>query len=301
MYFSRHFQRLFACFVTIAACVPSVSAYAAYGDVLDRQGLIKTFDDEFDAFSWHKVDARRAEGGGTWATYGGQTWCTPDDIRNRVQLGNKELGVYVDPAFRGSGNEPLNLNPFTIINGILNITASEQPNIPALYGYHYITGMITTQFTFSQKYGIFEMRAKLPAGRGLWPAFWLLPADKSWPPEIDILENLGHETTTIYTTLHSSVGGYHTRSEIPPHQVADTSKEFHTYAVDWGPDETIFYFDNMEIARRPTPTDMDKPFYMIANLAIGGGWPGSPTADTKFPAKYQIDWIRAYQRKNYLK
>jgi beta-glucanase (GH16 family) len=71
---------------------------------------------------------------------------------------------------------------------------------------------------------------------------------------------------------------------------------FHDFAVDWEPDEIKWYFDNVEIARKPTPPDLHKPMYMLANLAVGGDWPGKPDTSTHFPAIFAIKWIRAYQR-----
>jgi beta-glucanase (GH16 family) len=126
-----------------------------------------------------------------------------------------------------------------------------------------------------------------------------LPKDKSWPPEIDIMEMLGNETTKFYTTLHTKTGEVKTKSDIPAHVVPDLSAGFNTYAADWGPDEIIFYFNDREIARRPTPPDMHKDKYILINLAVGGEWPGSPTAQTPFPAAMEIDWVRAYQRDAY--
>lgn len=274
--------------------IHSQSALAA--QTLDRGNLALTFGDEFNQFSWHEVDVDGVQTSGTWATYLGYSWAKPDDLKNRAQLSNHEEALYVDKAFRGAGATPLGIHPFSIKNGILTITATKADGSDALYGYRYTSGMISSQFSFSQRYGVFEIRAKLPKGKGLWPAFWLLPADKSWPPEIDVMEMLGQEPTKFYTTLHSKASGKHTKSDIPAHIFADTSAGFHTYAVDWGPDEIIFYFDDKEIARHPTPPDMHKPFYIIANLGVGGNWPGSPSEDTKFPASYEIDWIRAWKR-----
>ena len=139
------------------------------------------------------------------------------------------------------------------------------------------------------------MRARLPKGRGFWPAFWLLPADSTWPPELDVFEVLGHETTKLYTAAHSKAGGEHTATggDMP---VPDLSAEFHQYAVEWRKDEVRWYFDGVEIERTATPADMHKPMYLLANLAIGAGWPGQPDSTTQFPGVYAIDWIRAYRR-----
>jgi len=139
------------------------------------------------------------------------------------------------------------------------------------------------------------MRARMPGGRGLWPAFWLLPVDRSWPPEIDVLEILGNDPTTLHTNAHSKASGKHTDAPSVI-RLPDTSAGFHSYAVDWEADEIRWYFDGVEVARVPTPPDMHKPMYMLVNLAVGGHWPGSPDASTSFPAVLAIDWIRAYRR-----
>jgi beta-glucanase (GH16 family) len=159
----------------------------------------------------------------------------------------------------------------------------------------YTSGLITTQESFAQLYGFFEMRAKSPAGRGFWPAFWLLPTDMTWPPEIDVLEVHGQAPDTIYTNVHSKSGG----GNFKPHAVGvDTSRGFHTYAVSWRPDEIRWYFDGCEIARTATPADARKPMYIVACLAVGGpgSWPGP--ADGASSATWAIDYIRAYQFKD---
>ena len=274
-----------------------LAAPLAMAATLDRTGLMRTFDDEFDRFDWYKQsDFKQKPASGTWRTNLGYGWTTIDDVKNHT---HGEEQIYVDPLYSGSGMKPLGLDPFNVKDGALSITAA-RTNDPALYGYQYTSGMITTQPSFTQLYGVFEMRAKLPKGRGLWPAFWMLPADTSWPPEIDIMEWLGHETTKYYTTLHTQMTGEHTKSALAPITIADASADFHTYAVDWGPQMTIFYFDGKEVSRQATYADMHKPFYLFINLAVGGNWPGSPDASTPLPAAMQIDWVRAWQRPEYV-
>lgn len=292
-------KRLYLAAICTLQLYTSSAANAAPGDALNRAGLTATFTDEFNTFSWHEVDANGFRNNGTWATYLGYRWAPFDDVRNHAQLANEEEALYLDPHFRGAGANPAGINPYSIKNGVLSITATRIPRTPELYNYGYASGLMTTQYSFAQRYGVFEMRAKLPEGKGLWPAFWLLPADKAWPPEIDILEVLGHEPNKFYTTLHSKAGGKHSKSAIPVHNGPNLSEAFHTYAVEWGPKEIIFYFDDKEIAREPTPGDMHTPFYILANLAVGGKWPGSPDEKTKFPASYEIDYIRAWQRDSY--
>jgi beta-glucanase (GH16 family) len=132
------------------------------------------------------------------------------------------------------------------------------------------------------------MRAKLPPGKGLWPAFWLLPRDQSWPPEIDVMEAVS-DPTHIYSTVHSKVA---------PDGSAEahiTPNAFHTFAVSWDAKQVGWYLDGKRIGATPTPGDLHKPMYMLANLAVGGEWPGSPDASTVFPAKMTIAYMRAYR------
>ena len=144
------------------------------------------------------------------------------------------------------------------------------------------------------------MRAQLPAGQGLWPSFWLLPEDNSWPPELDAMEMLGNLPNTLVTTVHSQVSGaaQHSSTHYTTSagtSVANMTTGFHTYGVDWEPDTITWYFDGQKVFQTATPADLNKPMYMIADLAVGGYWPGSPNAATQFPAQMQIDYIRAYQ------
>src|SRR5262249_35012244 len=159
---------------------------------------------------------------------------------------------------------------------ILTITAAHGSNP---LGLPFNSGMLTTYQSFSQLYGFFEMRARLPIGAGLWPAFWLLPRNGQWPPEIDVFEQLGNDPRTIYVGTHSAVGGPNVATT-KALQIADTSTAFHVYGLDWGETDITWYFDGKPVYRVPTPSDMHTPMYMLINLAVGGvgSWPGPPTA-----------------------
>ena len=135
------------------------------------------------------------------------------------------------------------------------------------------------------------MRAQLPAGQGMWPAFWLLPESGRWPPEIDALEMLGQDPRTVYVATHTGPANTVAQSVVA---VDDASAGQHTYGVSWRPDGVAFYIDGREVFRTPTPADMHEPMYLLANLAVGGegSWPG-PAAGG--PAPMSIDHIRAYQ------
>ena len=166
-------------------------------------------------------------------------------------------------------------------------------------GLQYVSGLIDTYKSFSQLYGYFEVRAQLPAGQGLWPAFWLLPADDVNTSELDAFEVLGNDPSSLYATVHGTTGGQ-SASLSEKLAVADTSAGFHTYGVDWEPDTVTFYMDGVEIASEPTPASMDKPMYVLLNLAVGGAgsWPGAPDGTTPAAAQFNIDYVRAYATAN---
>jgi beta-glucanase (GH16 family) len=187
----------------------------------------------------------------------------------------------------------IGLDPFRSDGEHLDILAWPTP--PALRArldrQPYVSGVISSQPSFAQLYGYFEMRAKLPPGKGLWPAFWLLPKDGSWPPEIDVLEAVS-DPTHIYSTVHS------TTKPATGVEVRVASDVFHTFAVSWDKSRVEWFVDNRSIGAVPTPADMHKPMYMVANLAVGGDWPGAPDKTTVFPATLSIDFIRAYRFAN---
>lgn len=249
---------------------------------LDLTGYKLTFEDEFDSFSRYTG----AADSGTW-----KTWFYFGD---RTLNGNGERQYYMDADYKGSSSKPLGVDPFSIRpdpkeadDGVLVIEAKPtDPSVkPHIWGYDYTSGLITTEPTFSQKYGYFEMRAKLPEGKGLWPAFWLLPTDKTWPPEIDALEFFGGANSRGeggVTKYHwGAIGGKGGWVDVG----VDLTKDFHNYGVEWTQSELIYYFDGKEIARAPTPSSANKPMYMLANLAVGGSWVELPTSSTKFPAE----------------
>jgi beta-glucanase (GH16 family) len=199
---------------------------------------------------------------------------------------NGELQLYTDATFRGTAGGPLGLNPFSLGNGVLTISAQPVSDATAanMWGYHYSSGMLTSAFT--QTYGYFEMRAQLPAGQGLWPAFWLLGANNN---EIDILEVLGSDLRTPENALHSNANPGSGMKNFLPDPTG-----FHTYGVMWSPSTLTFYIDGTEAWQAPTPSDMNVPMHMIANLAVGGNWAGAPDGTTPWPAQMKIDYVRVY-------
>jgi beta-glucanase (GH16 family) len=157
----------------------------------------------------------------------------------------------------------------------------------------YRSGIVSTHASFAQQYGRFEIRCRLPAGQGLWPAFWLLPANAFGPPEIDVLEALGHEPNAVYMNVHWREKGKH-RQAIGKHVGPDFTQDFHTFAVEWDQEQLVWFVDGVE-RHRVVGHSPHGPMYVLANLAVGGNWPGAPDASTPFPATFAIDSIRVYQ------
>lgn len=142
-------------------------------------------------------------------------------------------------------------------------------------------------FTFT--YGYAEARIKIPTGRGTFPAFWLWPANRQDPPEIDIMEVLGQEPYKMYMTYHPPAGADLQGIS----DGVDLSQDFHVFAVDWQPNLIIWYLDGVEKYRYAGVTP-NTPMYPILNLAIGGNWAGAPDANTVFPATMLVDYVRVY-------
>ena len=156
-----------------------------------------------------------------------------------------------------------------------------------------------------------EARIKLPKGKGLWPAFWMLGSnirEVGWPQcgEIDIMEFIGHELRTVHGTVHGP--GYSgskgiTEAYTLQEGVPDFTEDFHVFAIEWFPDKIVWYVDGeqyhtvtkKQVEAMGKEWVFDKPFYIILNLAVGGYWPGRPDATTKFPAQMYVDYVRVYR------
>ena len=174
----------------------------------------------------------------------------------------------------------------------------------------YTSARLQTLHKFQFQYGLVEARIQVPAGKGMWPAFWLLgdegyASEHAWPDcgEIDAMEVLGSEPNVVHGTLHADwpwapkdgMGG---RAESPK----PLSAGFHVYGVEWAPERISFLLDGATY-QTITPTDLphgapwpfDHPFFLLLNLAVGGDWPGAPNASTHFPAHMLVDWVRVWQ------
>jgi len=192
-------------------------------------------------------------------------------------------------------------------DGKLVITARKE----TISGKSYTSARINTRDRFAFRYGRIEARIRLPAGQGLWPAFWLLPQPNSYggwaaSGEIDILEarNLGGTGgNTIYGGLVYG-GTWPNQINSGENYVVATSAtdDFHVYALEWDAAEIRWYVDGLLFAVRnswsstaaPFPAPFDKPFYVLFNVAVGGNYPGSPTSATVFPVTMEVDYVRVY-------
>lgn len=239
--------------------------------------LTPTFDDEFNSSS---LNASLWRYGDDYAPKGS----TASD------LASWEAG---DPSYL-----PADANPVSVSGGMLSLaikpTSSDVP--PDSVGNRpFIGAQLNTKGHFSQTYGYFEMTGKMAAGAGAVSAFWLLPADGSWPPELDAAEILGGTPTTDINTAHSGV------TSTSPHwsNIPDATTGTHTYAVDWEADKITWYFDGKQAAQEATPPDMNKPMYMVLDTQAGaaGSWIGE--AKPGLNSAMQVDSVRAYASNPY--
>ncbi len=162
-------------------------------------------------------------------------------------------------------------------------------------GLPFTSGMVSSHDKFSQRYGWFEIRVKLPQGKGFWPAFWLLPESRKWPPEIDIMEHKGSLVNHVWLTVHRpQPNTWRPKSDGVEWTGPDFTAADHIFAVDWRADRVVWYVDGIERHRWQGDADFG-PMYVLLNLAVGGQWDGKPDAQTPFPAAMEIDYVRVYR------
>jgi beta-glucanase (GH16 family) len=216
--------------------------------------------------------------------------------------GNNELETYTNRTKNAQ-----------IQGGNLVITAVKETYADPSDGVtrNYTSARLKTQGLFSQAYGRFEARIKIPAGQGMWPAFWMLGnniTSVGWPKcgEVDIMENIGKEPGTVHGSLHgpSTVG--QTSDATASFSLPAAQKfadDFHLYAAEWEPGTIRFYVDSTLYATFNSsqwPAGgtwvFDHPFFIILNVAVGGSWPGSPDNSTVFPQQMLVDYVRVYTK-----
>jgi len=256
--------------------VASMSALSPMGQPGRWQLL---FSDEFDGSSLDR---------GKWVTC---YWWNNNGCTN---LGNRELQWY----------RPQNV---TVGGGLLHLGARRE-RVRGHEGayYDYTSGLVSTgrdvedlgrapRFAF--QYGYVEMRAQVPAGRGLFPAFWMLPITHEPKPEIDVMEVIGQEPGILHTYFHYRDADGVERRRGADSRTVDLSAGWHVFAADWQPGRIIWYLDGVERWRYQDAHDVpDEPMYLLVNLAVGGKWPGPPDNSTRLPAELLVDYVRVWRR-----
>ncbi|MBS1741432.1 MAG: glycoside hydrolase family 16 protein [Bacteroidetes bacterium] len=207
--------------------------------------------------------------------------------------GNNELQYYTNSLANASAD-----------GNNLNITAIRE-NVA---GMNYSSARLLSKDLGDFLYGRVEVRAKLPAGRGTWPAIWMLPTDQAygaWPNsgEIDIMEHVGYDPNVVHFSIHTqnynwTINTQKTVSKNIPTAISD----FHKYRVDWTPYAVRAYYDDILVyvfvndGRGSATWPFDKRFHVMLNLAVGGTWGGAQGVDdTIFPATLAIDYVRVYK------
>ncbi len=283
--FNSTLRTLFVSILLIAAMIGQSSAQEAppyMSDVaqLDPADWNLVFNEDFEASLLDRTK---------WVTC---YWWADDSC---TTSGNKELQLY-----RADGVK--------LAEGTLRLQASHA----ALRGpkdrfYPYQSGIVTTARIYSEKgsplrfsfqYGYAEIRARLPKGKGLWPAFWLLPASLKSRPEIDVMEMLGDSPHLLRMHLHYRDQADVRKSLGETLDVGDMSQDWHRFGILWDKHQLVWFFDGKEQWRvRDVAAIPHEQMYILLNLAVGGEWPGFPDKSTKFPADYQIDYVRVWQRR----
>lgn len=216
------------------------------------------------------------------------------DLGGKDGWGNNEWQYYT--------NDPKNVR---VENGLLIIEAHND----SIEGKPFSSSRIVSKKKGDWLYGKVEVRAKLPKGKGTWPAIWMLSTDWAyggWPAsgEIDIMEHVGYDPGVIHGTIHTEAYNHLKQTQKEGKiTIANAQDEFHVYAIDWTDDKIDFFVDDKlyhSVARDPKDDfngwPFDKPFHLLMNLAIGGNWGGKNGVDMDiWPQRMEIDYVRVYQ------
>ncbi len=222
-----------------------------------------------------------------------------------------EIGDGSSNGIPGWGNNELEYyrSENTIVDsGFLIITAKEE----SFGGRSYTSSRLRSLNKGDWKYGKFELRAKMPLGKGLWPAIWMMPSKEvygDWAAsgEIDIMEYLGHEENKVHGTIHFGGSWPNNVSSGLSYtlDIGNFHEEFHVFSLIWEEERLIWLVDGQPYQTQTSwwssggiyPAPFDQEFHMILNLAVGGDWPGAPDETTEFPQEFIIDYVRVYQKK----
>lgn len=197
---------------------------------------------------------------------------------------NNELQAYRPENVRVSG-------------GHLNLVAERRAAVTTWgEAMNYASGAITTRNKFTFTFGAVEARLKSPRGKGLWPAFWILPNGKRSPPEINVMDILGHQTTVANFSYRYFDFEGQGRSVLGAATGVDFAADFHTFTLEWSPTSIRFFVDGVLRGSYTGESVLRDPGFILLNLAVGGTWPGSPSSTTIFPQTYEVDYVRVWQR-----
>jgi beta-glucanase (GH16 family) len=225
----------------------------------------------------------------------------PDQRKWKPEVGmirNNELQIYTENRRENARVE----------GGMLVLEARKEPWEKAAY----TSASLTTAERQSWTYGKFEIRAKIPSGRGMWPAIWMLGESigvKGWPAcgELDIMENVGFDPDRIVCSAHTKSYNHVIKTQRSGVlELKNPSADFHVYSMEWSKSEVIFRVDEREVYRFSNDGKgedswpFNSPHYLILNIAVGGGWGGQQGVDDSiFPQKMLVDYVRVYQREKW--
>jgi beta-glucanase (GH16 family) len=216
---------------------------------------------------------------------------------------------------QGGGNNELQYyvtNNVRVQDGSLIIEARKEHYTGPQGTREFTSSRIRTQRKGDWLYGRFDVRAKLPQGKGIWPAIWMLPTEShfgGWPQggEIDIMELVGHKPSEVHGTLHYANTNRRHAFKGTNYLLANGAfaDNFHVFRFDWEPTAMRWYIDdklyqtqtNWTSGTNAYPAPFNQRFHLLLNLAVGGNWPGNPDATTKFPQAMAVDYVRVYRKK----
>lgn len=271
----------------LSLAVLTLTLFAAFSTYSQVQVRKFAFSDEFNGPANSPVDSTK------WTLEtGGWGW------------GNQELEYYNNTTANAYQNGSGSL--------VIKAVKLDPPlTLTCWYGpCEYTSARMITKQKFEGKYGRIEARIKIPRGQGIWPAFWMLGNDidtAGWPAcgEIDIMENIGREPGIVHGTIHGPgySGGNGIGGQFTLPVGGAFADDFHVYAIEWSATKITWYVDGF--AYRTTTTSnipggtqwvFDHPFFIILNVAVGGGWPGNPDGTTVFPQEMRVDYVRVEHR-----
>ncbi len=275
---SRGLPIVFLAMLVLVGCRPGDAMTEAGRDIAPDSSWTLVWSDEFEG---SELDLEK------WSVQTGDG-CD----QNLCGWGNNELQWYQADNIEVSG-------------GYLTITARQE----SAGGRAYTSARIRTKGMGDWTYGRIDVRARLPTGRGLWPAIWMLPTENrygGWAAsgEIDIVELVGHEPDRVHGTLHYGGEWPDNVYSGAPFVLSSGSfaDRFHTFTLEWEEGEFRWYVDGRHYqtqtewfsAGQPFPAPFDQPFHLLLNVAVGGDWPGSPDARTTFPQSMVVEYVRVY-------